>query len=102
MRNPNSRPPCRVTSFPERPAEIAPCNARGESRTLMGLPPTDFESVASAIPPLGLGGRNLVDREGAPHLRPYACARAAAHYAPPRRPPRNTRAKLGGPVRGTC
>src|SRR5207253_10263502 len=27
--------------------------ARGESRTLMGLPPTDFESVASAIPPLG-------------------------------------------------
>src|SRR2546429_5090254 len=30
--------------------------ARGESRTLMGLPPTDFESVASAIPPLGPGG----------------------------------------------
>src|SRR6267143_3717452 len=28
-------------------------DARGESRTLMGLPPTDFESVASAIPPLG-------------------------------------------------
>src|SRR5204863_9962279 len=30
-------------------------DARGESRTLMGLPPTDFESVASAIPPLGRG-----------------------------------------------
>src|SRR2546428_9093229 len=28
-------------------------DARGESRTLMGLPRTDFESVASAIPPLG-------------------------------------------------
>src|SRR5439155_18103136 len=31
--------------------------ARGESRTLMGLPPTDFESVASAIPPLGPGAK---------------------------------------------
>src|SRR2546422_301147 len=32
-------------------------DARGESRTLMGLPPTDFESVASAIPPLGRGAK---------------------------------------------
>src|SRR5437016_6805571 len=29
--------------------------ARGESRTLTGLPPGDFESPASAIPPLGRG-----------------------------------------------
>ena len=32
------------------------CNhssARGESRTRTGLPPADFESAASAIPPLG-------------------------------------------------
>src|SRR5262245_45579240 len=29
-------------------------DARGESRTLTGLPPGDFESPASAIPPLGL------------------------------------------------
>ena len=28
-------------------------NARGESRTRTGLPPADFESAASAIPPLG-------------------------------------------------
>src|SRR2546423_3807221 len=28
-------------------------HARGESRTLTGLPPGDFESPASAIPPLG-------------------------------------------------
>ena len=32
-------------------------NARGESRTRTGLPPTDFESVASAIPPLGQGAK---------------------------------------------
>src|SRR6266576_4069157 len=35
-------------------------DARGESRTLMGLPPTDFESVASAIPPLGPGSRGEI------------------------------------------
>src|SRR6266571_5465139 len=34
-------------------------DARGESRTLMGLPPTDFEYVASAIPPLGPRGGNI-------------------------------------------
>ncbi len=36
-------------------------HARGESRTLTGLPPGDFESPASAIPPLGpeLLGLNL-------------------------------------------
>ncbi len=28
-------------------------HARGESRTRTGLPPADFESAASAIPPLG-------------------------------------------------
>ena len=28
-------------------------SARGESRTRTGLPPVDFESTASAIPPLG-------------------------------------------------
>src|SRR5262249_14503503 len=28
-------------------------SARGESRTRTGLPPADFESAASAIPPLG-------------------------------------------------
>ncbi len=28
-------------------------SARGESRTLMRLPPIDFESIASAIPPPG-------------------------------------------------
>src|SRR5438876_8993826 len=65
-------------------------DARGESRTLMGLPPTDFESVASAIPPLGPSGRNLVDREGPPHLRPYACARDAADYAARRGPDENS------------
>src|SRR5687767_2138850 len=29
-----------------------PFNAEGETRTLMGSPPRDFESRASAIPPL--------------------------------------------------
>ena len=28
-------------------------NARGEIRTRTGLPPVDFESTASAVPPLG-------------------------------------------------
>src|SRR2546429_439700 len=32
---------------------LVPSSARGESRTLTGLPPGDFESPASAIPPLG-------------------------------------------------
>src|SRR5438046_843116 len=32
---------------------VVPSSARGESRTLTGLPPGDFESPASAIPPLG-------------------------------------------------
>src|SRR5256884_9271298 len=31
---------------------LVPSSARGESRTLTGLPPGDFESPASAIPPL--------------------------------------------------
>ena len=34
-------------------------NARGESRTRTGLPPVDFESTASAIPPLGRAGKIL-------------------------------------------
>jgi hypothetical protein len=43
-------------------AEVEPLScwdklsARGESRTRTGLPPVDFESTASAIPPLGPGG----------------------------------------------
>src|SRR5438876_192176 len=65
-------------------------DARGESRTLMGLPPTDFESVASAIPPLGLGERNLADRHRTPHLRPHARARSAAHYTARRSPDENS------------
>ncbi len=32
-------------------------SARGESRTRTGLPPVDFESTASAVPPLGPGGK---------------------------------------------
>src|SRR5437016_9163868 len=36
---------------------LVPSSARGESRTLTGLPPGDFESPASAIPPLGPAGR---------------------------------------------
>src|SRR5438093_12934875 len=53
--------------------------ARGESRTLTGLPPGDFESPASAIPPLGRASRSSVGRSARrpPALR--ACA--------PRRPP---------------
>src|SRR5439155_7105689 len=40
-------------------------SARGESRTLMGLPPPDFESGASAIPPLGLdAGTQLTAAHG--------------------------------------
>src|SRR6476646_6846180 len=34
-------------------AQSARFDARGESRTRTGLPPADFESAASAIPPLG-------------------------------------------------
>src|SRR2546423_8584108 len=38
---------------------LVPSSARGESRTLTGLPPGDFESPASAIPPLGRATREL-------------------------------------------
>ena len=31
--------------------------ARGEIRTRTGLPPADFESAASAVPPLGRAGK---------------------------------------------
>src|SRR5882762_9021103 len=41
-------PVCLVVSITRRSL-----SARGESRTLTGLPPGDFESPASAIPPLG-------------------------------------------------
>src|SRR2546430_3194762 len=50
--------------------------ARGESRTLMGLPPTDFESVASAIPPLGPAAK--YSRGGWPRCLVVALARQAA------------------------
>ena len=43
-------------------------NARGESRTRTGLPPADFESAASAIPPLGRG-RNIHAGGGRPAHR---------------------------------
>ena len=67
----------------------------------MGLPPTDFESVASAIPPLGPSGRNLVDREGTPHLRPYACARDAADYAARRGPDEDSGENIEALIVGT-
>src|SRR3989475_9964363 len=66
MRKLSGRPVSALTTEPRRAgcwaaascavASSSRCviaDARGESRTLMGLPPTDFESVASAIPPLG-------------------------------------------------
>src|SRR5882762_3909966 len=56
----------------------------------MGLPPTDFESVASAIPPLGpTDGREIYSdvmarkRVGAQLLRPYPTTPRAALLDPP-------------------
>src|SRR5882762_4334329 len=51
-------PVCLVVSITRRSL-----SARGESRTLTGLPPGDFESPASAIPPLG---RSLLFRRNYP------------------------------------
>ena len=46
-------------------------DARGEIRTRTGLPPVDFESTASAVPPLGLGRKGLPDsRAGASVVPP--------------------------------
>ena len=44
--------------------EIANIDARGESRTRTRLPSADFESAASAIPPLGRGWKIAGKREG--------------------------------------
>jgi hypothetical protein len=46
--------------------EVTRCgerSARGEIRTRTGLPPVDFESTASAVPPLGPSG-NIAPVEG--------------------------------------
>src|SRR3989449_4042052 len=55
-------------------------HARGESRTHTGLPPGDFESPASAIPPLGrvLREPNLSRRAAAPHMSPRGVSRITA------------------------
>ena len=58
-------------------------SARGESRTLTGLPPGDFESPASAIPPLGRG-RGIYCAPSPAASRPAAppVAAPAPHLSP--------------------
>src|SRR5439155_1124829 len=77
-------------------------DARGESRTLMGLPPTDFESVASAIPPLGRVAeykaralRSRLQRDLAPDLRARAGAYCAADQCAGRTPHRDSQEDAG-------
>src|SRR5207245_6769522 len=55
-------------------------SARGESRTHTGLPPGDFESPASAIPPLGRAVRepNLSCHADASHMSAGGVSRITA------------------------
>src|SRR5205809_994319 len=55
-----------------------PSGARGESRTLTGLPPGDFESPASAIPPLGRVFARTNLAAGAAQRHPHGCPSATA------------------------
>ncbi len=49
---------------------LGKANARGESRTRTGLPPADFESAASAIPPLGPERKSSGSRRDNPDRPP--------------------------------
>jgi hypothetical protein len=49
-----------LSHYPSSCRPTVPLNARGESRTRTGSLPPDFESGASAIPPLGQAGKKLV------------------------------------------
>src|SRR5207247_4095246 len=73
MLKPSGYPVSALTTVPRRDGSCAAASwiharqrshviadARGERRTRMGSPPTDFESVASAIPPLGLARGTIV------------------------------------------
>src|SRR5881296_3472314 len=54
----------------------------------MGLPPTDFESVASAIPPLGRARKYTREKQkdGLGGRRPSFCSRLVLLQIPRRRP----------------
>src|SRR5204863_5892396 len=66
-------------------------HARGASRTRTGLPPVDFESTASAIPPLGPRGNfspDAVRRNGGAALTSrlgFASSTRTSRVAPPSR-----------------
>src|SRR5206468_2499128 len=77
-------------------------SARGESRTRTGLPPGDFESPASAIPPLGLdAAHNLAFPEASRHPAPdgsnsvESCSRQSSCQTPSRKRLTATRGQLG-------